>query len=81
MDVKTPLLGLLQGLTLDIRVHLLRSRATLDNLFMLVVLGQMTGCPVISPFYSLRLLPYCIPEIQNWKRRVLREHDLTDFML
>jgi hypothetical protein len=80
MDLKTPLLGLLQGFTLDIRVHLLRAKSTLDNLFMLTVLGQMIGVPVISPFYSLRLLPHCMPQIQNWKRMMLRDRDLTDFM-
>lgn len=80
MELKAPILGLLQGFALDIRVHLLRARMTMDNLFMLVVLGQMAGVPMISPFYSLRLLPYCVPEIQSWKRRVLRDRDLTDFM-
>jgi hypothetical protein len=80
MDLKTALLGILQGLTLDIRVHLLRARTTLDNLFMLVILGQMLGVPVISPFYSLRLLPYCVPQVENWRKRMLRDRDLTDFM-
>ncbi len=80
MDLRGALLGLFQGLTLDIRVHLLRARVTLDNLFILVILGQMVGLPVMSPFYSLKLLPYCIPQIQNWKRTIVRDRDITDFM-
>jgi hypothetical protein len=26
----------------------------------------------------LRLLPYVVPQISTWKRRMLREKDLTD---
>jgi len=65
MDLRTALLGVLQGLTLDMRVHLLRARMSLDNFFMLAILGEMVGVPVMAPFYSLRLLPYCIPQIQS----------------
>jgi hypothetical protein len=40
--------------------------------------GDMVGLPVLPPYYSLRLLPYVTPEIQTWKRRVLRERELTE---
>jgi hypothetical protein len=53
------------------------TRAALENVFMLVVVGDMIGVPVIPPYYSLRLLPFVVPEITTWKRRVLREHELT----
>ena len=32
----------------------------------------------MSPYYSLRLLPYVTPQISTWKRRMLRERDITD---
>jgi hypothetical protein len=53
------------------------TRAALENVFMLVVVGDMIGVPVIPPYYSLRLLPLVVPEITTWKRRVLREHEFT----
>ena len=53
------------------------TRAALENVFMLVVVGDMVGVPVIPPYYSLRLLPFVVPEITTWKRRVLREHEFT----
>jgi len=28
----------------------------------------------------MRLLPHVIPSIETWKRRLLREKDLTDFV-
>jgi hypothetical protein len=58
--------------------HAVETRATLENLFMVAVVGDMIGLPVLPPYYSLRLLPYVVPEIATWKRRVLRERDFTD---
>jgi hypothetical protein len=58
--------------------HAIETRATLENLFMVVVVGDMIGLPVIPPYYSLRLLPYVTPGIKTWKRRVLREREFSD---
>jgi hypothetical protein len=58
--------------------HAIETRAAMENLFMVVVVGDMVGLPVIPPYYSLRLLPYVTPEIVTWKRRVLRERDFSD---
>jgi hypothetical protein len=56
----------------------IETRAALENLFMVVVVGDMIGLPVIPPYYSLRLLPFVTPQVATWKRRVLRERDFTD---
>jgi hypothetical protein len=58
--------------------HAIETRAALDNVFMLVLVGDMLGLPVMPPYYSLRLLPYVTPNIATWKRRVLREREFTD---
>jgi hypothetical protein len=58
--------------------HALETRAALDNVFMLVVVGDMLGLPIIPPYYSLQLLPYVTPNVATWKRRVLREREFTD---
>ena len=58
--------------------HAIETRAALENLFMVVVVGDMIGLPVLPPYYSLRLLPFVTPEITTWKRRVLREREFTD---
>lgn len=57
--------------------HALEMRASLETLFMTVTLGDIIGLPIIPPYYSLRLLPYVVPSIATWKRRVLRERELT----
>jgi hypothetical protein len=58
--------------------HATETRAALENLFMVVVVGDMVGLPVIPPYYSLRLLPFVTPQVATWKRRVLRERDFSD---
>jgi len=53
-------------------------RAELESAFMLITMGDMLGVPVMPPLYSLRLLPYVVPQIAGWKRRVMRERELSD---
>jgi hypothetical protein len=50
----------------------------MENLFILITLGDLIGVPILPPYYSLRLLPYLVPNIASWKRRVLRERDILD---
>jgi len=56
----------------------LKTRASIEHLFILITMGDMLGVPILPPYYSLRLLPYVVPQIATWKRRMLREKDLTD---
>src|SRR5947208_793028 len=60
--------------------HAVAARASLEHLFILVTMGDLVGVPILPPYYSLRLLPYVVPQISTWKRRMLREKDLTDAM-
>ena len=58
--------------------HAVRSRASMEHLFILITMGDLLGVPILPPYYSLRLLPYVTPQISTWKRRMLRERDITD---
>jgi hypothetical protein len=56
----------------------LKTRGSMEHLFILITMGDLLGVPILPPYYSLRLLPYVVPQIATWKRRMLREKDLTD---
>jgi len=56
----------------------LKTRGSMEHLFILITMGDMLGIPILPPYYSLRILPYCVPQIATWKRRMLREKDFTD---
>jgi len=62
----------------DMTRYALRSRASMEHLFILITMGDLIGVPILPPYYSLRLLPYVVPQIATWKRRLLREKDLSD---
>jgi len=55
-----------------------RQRSALEHLFVLTSFGDLIGVPVLPPYYSLRLLPFIVPLVGNWRRRMLRERDLMD---
>jgi hypothetical protein len=58
--------------------HAVEMRSTMESLFMAVLFGDMVGIPVLPPYYALRLLPWVVPNVETWKRRVLRERALGD---
>jgi hypothetical protein len=66
--------------THDMSRHAMRTRASMEHLFILITMGDMLGVPILPPYYSMRLLPYVVPQISTWKRSMLREKDVTDAM-
>jgi hypothetical protein len=70
---------ILYGMAIHDQVRTLaKQRGSLEHLFVLISFGDLLGVPILPPYYSLRLLPFIVPEISNWKRRMLRERDLMD---
>jgi hypothetical protein len=67
----------LYGMTgYEIAQQALEIRASMEKLFMLTMFGDMIGVPILPPYYGLRLLPWVVPQIETWKRHVLREREL-----
>ena len=64
----------------DMTRQALKTRGSMEHLFILVTMGDLLGVPILPPYYSLRLLPYVVPQIATWKRRMLRERDASDGM-
>jgi len=56
----------------------LKTRGSLEHIFILITMGDLLGVPILRPYYSLRLLPYVVHRVDAWKHRMLREKDLTD---
>jgi hypothetical protein len=70
---------ILYGMAIHDQVRTLaKQRGSLEHLFVLISFGDLLGVPILPPYYSLRLLPFVVPLINNWKRRMLRERDLMD---
>ena len=72
---------IMYGLTVhELDMEIRKEKGSIDDLFMLVVFGDLVGLPILPPYYSIRLLPYIIPTFNTWKRKILRERDLTEQM-
>jgi len=72
---------ILYGMTLYEFVSTLRqARAYRERIFILTMFGDLLGVPILPPYYSLRLLPYIVPDIGRWRRSLLRERDLVDLI-
>lgn len=70
---------ILYGMAIHDQVRALaRTRGSLEHLFVLISFGDLLGVPILPPYYSMKLLPFVVPLINNWKRRMMRERDVTD---
>lgn len=73
--------GFVYGMTYyEMEKQLRKERADLEHLFLLISFGDLIGVPILPPYYSMRLLPYIVPMLSSWQRRLLREKDLTDLI-
>jgi len=58
--------------------HAVEMRHQMEAVFMVVTMGDLIGVPVLPPVYSLRLLPYVVPEVATWKRHMARRKDFWE---
>jgi hypothetical protein len=73
--------GVLYGMFVhDMARAMMRTRGTMEHLFILITFGDLVGVPILPPYYAMRLLPFVVPEIRGWRRRLLRERDIVDAM-
>lgn len=80
-SVRRTLQEVLYGMAIhDMVRSRMRERAHLEHLFLLISFGDLLGIPILPPYYSLGLFPFVVPQIQNWRRRVLREKDMLDLI-
>ncbi len=80
-EIKEAVKGIFYGMASHQMVRqMLKTRMYLEHLFMLITLGDMLGIPILPPYYSLKLLPYALPNIETWKRRLFKERDVTDML-
>lgn len=43
-----------------------------------LVFGEFVGVPLLSTYYALRLLPYFVADLYDFKREVLKERDVLE---
>lgn len=57
--------------------ELQHEKAKYADIVNLVMYGDMIGIPLMNSTIGLRLLPFVLPELEQWKHRQLEEFDPT----
>ncbi len=63
---------------LEIEQTARQEKLSRQDLILLLSFGDLLGVPVFPPYHSLRLLPHFYPALDSWKKRLLKERDLTE---
>lgn len=58
--------------------EILKKKRKVENLMNIVILGEFLGLPLMNSTIVLRMLPYLFPHLQNWRKSLLTERDITD---
>ena len=78
-DVRQAVSRFMYGMTgYEFARHAVEMRHQMEAVFMVVTMGDLIGVPVLPPVYSLRLVPYVVPEIATWKRHMARRRDFWE---
>jgi hypothetical protein len=62
----------------EFELQIKKEKIERENVLGLYLFGDLLGLPLSHRYYALRLLPYFVPKLAIWKRRLLREKDLTE---
>jgi len=77
--IKYMIKNFVYGMTVAEMVQQARKEKFMRNTaMMIVVIGDLMGIPIFSSLYKFDLLKYWLPEIEIWKRHVLREKDFLE---
>jgi len=64
----------------DLHRSAMQAKAQYDDALNVLLMGQFLGIPLMNSVFTLRLFPHLLPQLGNWKRRKLKEADITDFI-
>jgi hypothetical protein len=59
---------------------LYEKKSELEDIFMLLIVGETIGVPVFPGFYHLKLVPYYAGRFHRWKKKTLKPRDLFDIL-
>ncbi len=62
----------------DFARHAKEMKREVEAIFMVVTFGDLIGVPVLPPIFALRLLPYVVPGISQWKRQMARRKEFWE---
>ena len=57
----------------------IQAKAEYDDALNVLLMGQFLGIPLMNSVFTLRLFPYLMPQLGDWRKRKLKEIEVIDF--
>ncbi|MDJ0272098.1 MAG: hypothetical protein QXN23_03175 [Candidatus Caldarchaeum sp.] len=64
------------ALLLGLYGEVVRLKQKYNDIFFSLVMGEFLGIPLLCNYFTLRLLPYLVPEIESARKRLLQDVDV-----
>ncbi len=58
----------------------LHTKAKYEDTFHALLMAEFLGFPMTTNYYTIRLLPYVVGELENARKKLLREVDLLELL-
>ena len=62
----------------DLYTEQMKMRLQYNDAVKVLVFSEQLGIPLMNSYVSMRLLPYFVGDLENWKKRELRERDFLE---
>lgn len=68
------------ALILNLYQNVMRLKRKYDDIFFSLVMGEFLGIPLLGNYFTLRLIPYFISELEAARQRLLRDLDVLELL-
>ncbi len=68
------------ALILGLYQNVVRLKMKYDDIFFSLIMGEFLGIPLLGNYFTLRILPYLLPELERARIRLLRDVDVLELL-
>jgi len=68
------------ALILGLYQNVLRLKLKYDDIFFSLIMGEFLGLPLLGNYFTLRIIPYLMPDLERARMRLLRDVDLLELL-
>jgi hypothetical protein len=62
----------------DLEMGVRKAMNSYNKSIMVALYADLLGVPILTNYYSFRLLPYLLRDLEEWKREISKEFDILE---
>jgi len=62
----------------DLEMGVRKAMNSYNKSIMVALYADLLGVPILTNYYSFRLLPYLLRDLEEWKRKISKEFDILE---